>query len=159
MFRPRYTSSHRGSLCQTSASLSRARCWDGNHQQVYVSWPGVVFDTVKKASEEHDKIREMLAQLLATQAVSESHHFFMLPRLRSMIEDDSQMACELLLRTWYLGQEYQAAIESVLPRTWQARSELVSLKMELSYQDQALAILRSQQAELCQTGNGGSRLC
>jgi hypothetical protein len=76
-------------LCEFIASEMLGRY----HQQVYVSWPTVVFETVKKASEEHDQIRQMLLQLLAAQAFIEPHRFFMTPRLRSMIEDDSQIAC------------------------------------------------------------------
>jgi hypothetical protein len=51
------------------------------------------------------------------------------------------------MRTLYLGQEYQTALEeSIL--TWQTRFEFMALKIELSCQDQALANLRSRLVDL-----------
>ena len=100
-------------LCKFIASEMLGRY----HQQIYQSWPGLVYDTLKTASEEYDEIRETLVQLLAEQTFLDEFRFSMPSRLRNMINDDCQFACELLWEMRYLGDKYEAAVESILEQT------------------------------------------
>ena len=117
-------------------------------QQLFTSWPSPVFVTLQKASEELDSVRAKLSTIVAAQTFSTAPDWFISLRLRSMIAADHRFACEVLWRTQYLGERYQTAMDSMLPRTWQSRSKTTALRMQLSGQDQALTNLRFMQSEL-----------
>lgn len=131
-------------LCDFVASgmLERYR------QQHYTSWPSPVFVTLQKASDELDSVRAKLSTIIAAQTFSTASDWFIPRRLQSMIAADHRFACEVLWRIKYLGERYQTAMDSRLPRTWQSRSEVTALRMQLSGQDQASTNLRFMQCEL-----------
>lgn len=117
-------------------------------QQLYTSWPSPVFVTLQKASKEFGSVRAKLSTIVAAQTFSTTPNWSIPHRLQSTIAADHRFACEVLWRIQYLGERYQTAMDSMLPRTWQSRSEITALRMKLSGQDQALANLRSMQWEL-----------